>query len=916
MANNLTNEELENRILQLEKENEKLTGNQQILSQENQELQLLFDNAPLGYQSLSTDGTILKVNNKWAEMLGYSKKEIEGRNFAELLSEKDVEKFNGAFPKFIERGFVKGKEYELKKKDGTFLKVNFNGNTITDEQGEFLQTACMFDDSITTKALKERVKELTTLYNLKHFESQTSTIEDLIKLVAFDLPQGMEQPGKAHARITLDNKRYCDCGMDDLCERIYVSSITNDIIVQGVKRGEQEVGYTTKELFLEGFENDFLETHAKNLGRIIEIRERNNARHEWLETLPVAVSILGFGNGLQNMEFEFLNNKFYEQAGIDPSTPPKEIKISDVIVKEDLQIVAERIGKLKQNQQLEPAIYRYIKQKPDGIDETEINYVQTFPQVNIKNGVPVNLTIASVDVTEQLKSEAENYSLFQHNLNAIARLDSKDRVMDINKRFIELFGYSLEEAKGKEINDLIVPPELLDETKKLSNSFLDGDVTNYKETKRITKSNEPLDMEIFGVPIKINENPDGGYGIYHPIAERIKLVQELKDAKEKAEESDKLKSSFLSNTSHEIRSPMNGILGFTNLLLGNAKKGGNTFPLEDQVHYLDIIQNSSEKLLQLINDILDVSKIEAGQITLVEKNYSLRNVIESVEQNANMAKKDKPIEIKGTYSQKAPMKIIGDELRLTQVITNLVANAYKFTSEGKIDFGVEVDEIKKMLTVYVQDTGEGIPPDKIEAIFESFTQVKSEANTLHQGTGLGLTISKNLVELMGGKLSVKSKVGEGSKFEFTIPYKVPQSYKSEEIEQLNLDYTILENKTALIVEDDKINFTYLDIVLKKQKVKTIEVSNGEEALEIYKNNEDIDFILMDIKLPGIDGLETTREIRELEKKSGKYTPIIAVTAYAFDSDKKDSQKAGCTDFISKPADRTDILDKITQLYIE
>lgn len=389
--------------------------------------------------------------------------------------------------------------------------------------------------------------------------------------------------------------------------------------------------------------------------------------------------------------------------------------------------------------------------------------------------------------------------------------------------------------------------------------------------------------------------------------ERKKVEEEMRNARKKAEESDKAKSEFLANMSHEIRTPMNAIIGYVDLMLRDNVS-------VEHRNYLETLKDSGKLLLNLISDILDLSKIEAGQLVVDNVPSSLRELFDGAEDTLKglLSRADNSnIKIIRNVPKDIAEAIYTDPVRIQQTLFNLLGNAVKFTNKGTIEFGVKVKDVAT-LEFYVKDTGIGIAKKNQSKIFEMFGQADASSTRERGGSGLGLTISKKLMELMGGTIGVHSAPGKGSTFYFTLPYK-PVVFPSSSVSIKPLPE--IQKDHLLLVEDNIINQRLTKLILEKAGFVVITANNGREAVDICKSNNKIKLVIMDIQMPVLDGLAATEAIRTNEKKAKKgKVPIIALTAHAMKGDKEKCLDAGCDSYLSKPI-MIDVLIGMIRNYI-
>jgi PAS domain S-box-containing protein len=525
-----------------------------------------------------------------------------------------------------------------------------------------------------------------------------------------------------------------------------------------------------------------------------------------------------------------------------------------------------------------------------------------------ENGVLMRIDGVLRDITERKKMEEaldEEQALLRTIVNnlpvALYVKDKKGRKILTNPVDARYIGKTEQEILGK--TDLEFFPKEVAEKTYADDMLVVSGVPLLKEEFITTLSGESRWIFSTKIPrLSSDGKIIGIIGMALDITERKKTEQELLVAKEKAEESDKLKSAFLANMSHEIRTPMNAIIGFSEILLKP------NLPEERRTKYTVIVVNSCKRLLSIVDDILDISIIESSKLELRKENININEVIyELFSMYDNMAKNNGISVYFHNALDNDSCSIYADKSRLSQILNNLLNNAIKFTKEGQIDFGYTIEN--KLIRFYVKDTGIGIPDHLQVVIFERFRQAELELTRRYGGTGLGLSISLKLVELMGGKIWVESEPEVGSTFYFTIPYE--RGIVAEE-KKLTLEKNRKENNfiaTILIAEDEDNNFLYINEVITEKGIKVLRALNGKEAIELCKSNNDITLVLMDIKMPEMNGVEASEEIKKIRPN----LPIIALTAFAMGGNKKYFLSKGFNDYLSKPIDPQTIIDYVEKI---
>jgi len=520
--------------------------------------------------------------------------------------------------------------------------------------------------------------------------------------------------------------------------------------------------------------------------------------------------------------------------------------------------------------------------------------------------------VTAVDITERKQAEMalrQNEIIHRKMVSnigdVITIIDKKGINHYKSPNITKLFGWDPEELVGQCCWNLVHPEDLEHGQEFMDDLSRRSHATGTTELRYRCKNGNYVWIDITLINLLTDPDIKGFLGNYHDISERKQAQQELIKAKEKAEESDRLKSAFLANMSHEIRTPMNGILGFAGLLKAPHLSD------KKQQEYIRIIEKSGARMLSLINDIIDISKIEAG---LMEVHLTEVNINEQIDFIYSFFKpevetKDLQLSCKKDLSSKDAI-IQTDQEKMLIILTNLVKNAIKFTNVGSIDFGYE--RRNNNLEFFVKDTGIGIAKSSQKVIFERFIQSDYKSNRVFQGAGLGLAITKEFIEMLGGKIWVESEEGTGSTFYFTIPYHEtePQGTKlAKKMVQTVGSEAFNKKLKILIAEDDEISELLITIVVKMLGSEILIARTGVEAVTMCRNNPDLDIILMDMLMPEMSGYEATRLIREFNKE----VIIVAQTAYGLSGDRKKAIDSGCNDYISKPINKNG-LQTVIQKY--
>ncbi len=510
---------------------------------------------------------------------------------------------------------------------------------------------------------------------------------------------------------------------------------------------------------------------------------------------------------------------------------------------------------------------------------------------------------------ERLKSQ-ENISekerlfelMFKEAGIGIGIIDKDLRICKYNKSFYDLFGYKPVDLKDKTYLDLI-PKNSCENAIKIIRDMFDSKLDKYiTEAVYLTKDQKKIWLKLVATVIKDqNGNPEFILGMGEDITERIESRNKLEDAKAKIEESDKLKSAFLTNMSHEIRTPLNAIIGFSELI------AEPTIDQQSRKEFAEQVSESSNMLLKLIDDIIDMSQLDSGNLKINNRKFNiskvLNNLYEQFIKEQARSKKNIELLLHNPFGDSIAY-IETDEFRFNQIFNHLLNNALKYTHKGFIEFGFDINQHDEPI-FYVRDTGIGIPNEKLNTVFNHFTKIE-DRTTLYRGTGIGLTITKKLVNLLGGKIWVESNLGAGSIFYFSLPNKVKFLNIGNKNGQKINNWV---GKKVLIAEDEVSNYEVIKASLARTHVCLDWVKNGEDAVQKCLEI-DYDLVLMDIKMPVLDGIDATRKIKAFKPD----LPIIAQSAFVLKNERDLCIDAGCDEYIPKPIKSHVLLEMIEKFF--
>lgn len=923
--------ELEVQQLELKLKNEELFRTKKQAEAATEKYAELYDFAPLGYFTLSDSGKILELNLSAAQMLGMERSYFKNKSFTTFVSPKSTPIFDLFCEKVLVSQTKETCEITLVNAGNTSVFVNLTG-IVPKNQNHCLITAT----DVTEEKLSEAIF-------LDIIEKNPMSIQ-ILDMEGFAL-----QANLAHTKLfgvqppsgysVLKDPQLLKQGFGELFEQI--------------KRGEV-VFFPDSYYNVHDLDPSFPDSPVwiRAVGFTLNDRNGNPERivlmHENITERKHAEALLNDIIEKNPLSIQIVDKDGYTLHGNPAYTklfgaiPPPDFSIFD-----DLQNKNEELKQLIKRAKSGEIVYLpdiYFNPHDEVSEAPDIPLwirAVIFP-LNDNKGKSERFVFVHENITERKKAEQELITakqiaeesevkyrqIFDNTFDIMAIYEVTDdrrfKVVTFNAAEEKLIG-SVENFQNRYIDECI-PPDLYNqfrlnyehciEAEELiiyEEDVLYGDINKTFHTQLIPlKNGTGRVSRIIVISRDITENKRLQTQLIQQNEELKRLNIDLKYSKEQAEESDRLKSAFLANMSHEIRTPMNGILGFAELL----KEADLTS--EQQQYYINIIEKSGARMLNIINDIINISKIESGQMNVKISETPINELVENIYLFFKPEVEGKGLQLSVRNSLPAKEAIINsDREKIYAILTNLVKNAIKFTKTGSIELGYDKED--GYLRFFVKDTGIGIRPDHLDLVFERFRQADELVTRDYEGSGLGLSISKAYVEMLGGKIWVESKfrtasdIDEGgSIFYFTLPYITPLQSKSSDIhaDSSRTKSVKMRKLKILIAEDDEGSEIFLTAMLDKYCKEILLTKTGTNAVEICRNNPDLDLILMDIKMREMDGYQATTLIRQFNKD----VIIVAQTAFAQNGARELAINAGCTDYLSKPIQRNELFELLHQYF--
>jgi len=843
--------------------------------------------------SFDITGKLTYLSPAVKKITGYSADEVLGKNFWDFIAPEYVESTIEKFKLGINGADIPLYEIDLLHKSGKRIPVELNVTSLYDSKGKPTGRIAIVRDITERREAEKALKE--SELRLKKFSKITK--EGIVihnKAITIDANQAfLDMTGYSLDEIV--GKNIIELLVKPEYRKLTYESVKNEYSAPYDIEAVKKDGTT---LFVELTGIDFIDSNGKKARAVVvkDIKWRKQMENSLRES-ENKYRTLAEGSIDLIVTYDLNGNITYanEVAKVIFGYSQEEVigtKFTDYISPETVHLAIDAFNKGKQGGSVQLYELELIHKSGRKIP-IEVNPNTLYDA----NGKIIGRLSVVRDIS--VRKEAEKELLLRDKaLNAAANaiiITRADGVIEwINEAFTKLSGYSKKEAIGKYTGDLVNSGKqnkaFFDNVNKTLHSghVWKGEITDKRKDGTLYVVEEVI------TPVT-NQNGDVEHliGIMTDITERKAAEQELRAAKEAAEESNRLKSAFLANMNHEIRTPMNAIMGFSELMLEAATD-------KEKDNYARIVNNSAGQLLHLIDDVIFLSRLQSEKLPVKKNIFYPAELLKEILLMFDIPEMNKNLKIKLQIpGEKEKTAIRGDVYKIRQVMTNFTSNAIKYTKQGHVKLGFEIHD--KKILFFVEDTGIGIPKEEQERIFEAFYRSSSAIRSAIRGTGLGLNIAKELVNLMEGNIGVSSQPGKGSRFYFSLPYE-PVKITAKEMSPQKPETKKWKELNILIAEDDDTNYLYLEVLL-KDKVKRIDrAQTGQEAVEMAQKNN-YDMIFMDLKMPVMSGDQATRKIKKLFPR----LPVLATTAYAMQEEKDRALKAGCDEYLSKPIKKTEIM---------
>jgi len=867
--------------------------------------------------TISAEGKIMDMNEALVNITGVAREELVGSDFFDYFT--DQESAREVYKEVFEKGSVADSPLTIRDKNGKLTDVLFNGSVYKNDSGTILGIVIVARDIAEQKWAKDlQIANKELAFQNEEKEKRANELGIANEELAY---QNEEKEKRAN-ELGIANKELAFQNEEKEKRANELGIANKELAFQNEEKEKRanELGIANKEL---AFQNEEKEKRANELGIANEeLAYQNEEKEKRANELGIANEELAYQNkekekranelGIANKELAYQNEEKEKRAN-ELGVANEELAYQNV---EKENRAAELVVANKE-------LDFQNKEKIKRANELVIADIELkFQSKEKEKRETANKELEVLSYSAKLASQY-SLSLIEASRDPLVTISPEGKITDMNQATVNIIGMTREELIGSDFFDYFTDQQMAQDV--YQEVFEKGSVADAPLTLR--NINGKLTDVLFNGSVykDDNGNVQGVVIVARDVTEQKRIATELIEARifaelateiaeeEKrnaegatliAENAVKSKQQFLSNMSHEIRTPMNAIIGFTKVVL-------KTDLTDKQKEYLSAIKLSGDALIVLINDILDLAKVDSGKMTFEEVPFKLISSISAMLHVFETKIQEKNLELVTEYDSNIPQVLLGDPVRLHQIILNLVSNAIKFTSKGKITVSVHLlseDEESSTVEFAISDTGIGIEESKIDNIFDNFQQATSGTARLYGGTGLGLAIVKQLVEPQGGTVTVKSKMDEGSTFSFTLPFKKANANELMETETVELE-TEIKNVKILVVEDMPLNQLLMKTLLDDFGFERDIAENGKIAVEKLQN-ESFDIILMDLQMPVMNGFEATEYIRNTMKSK---IPIIALTADVTTVDLAKCKAVGMNDYIAKPVDERLLYSKIVGL---